>query len=231
MERLWMRKMNKKHLIIFFIALWTSVASLLYSEEVAPKSTKIAAFAGGCFWCMQKDFDDVPGVLLTTVGYTGGELVNPSYNDVSSGKTGHVEAVQVIYNPEVVTYKQLLNVYFHSIDPTDDKGQFCDRGSQYRPVIFTYTQKQGEEALKYREQLMLNKPFKEKIRVAITKAGPFYPAENYHQNYYRKHPFRYQFYRFTCGRDQRLKQLWGSQAGRQDLSPSSRDSSDRGSSS
>lgn len=201
--------MKKSHIAIFLITFWTSIASLLYSEEPSPGSTKIATFAGGCFWCTQKDFDKVPGVVSTTAGYTGGTVVNPSYEDVSSGKTGHVEAVQVVYDPQEISYRKLLVIYFHSIDPTDDKGQFCDRGNQYRPVIFTHSEAQEREAESYKEELAREKPFPGEIRVEITKAGPFYPAESYHQKYYEKNPFRYRFYRFSCGRDQRLKQLWG----------------------
>lgn len=148
-------------------------------------------------------------MVATTVGFTGGKTVDPTYEEVSAGGTGHIEAVQVTFDPKVVSYQRLLDVYFHSIDPTDEKGQFCDRGEQYRPVIFYHSAEQEKLARSYQNQLIQSRkdlPFK----VAIVPAGPFYPAEKYHQKYYQKRPLRYRLYRYSCGRDQRLKEIWGS---------------------
>ena len=178
-----------------------------------PAVTAKATFAGGCFWCVEADFDKVPGVLTTTSGYTGGTVVNPSYEQVSAKHTGHAEAVEVLYDPAKVTYEQLLQHYWHNIDPTTKDRQFCDSGSPYRTVIFAHGEAQMHAALASREALARSKPFKEPIVTDIVAAGPFYAAEEYHQDYYRKNPVRYKFYRTNCGRDARLKQLWGDQAG------------------
>lgn len=170
------------------------------------KQTEVAIFAGGCFWCMEHDFDQVPGVISTTSGYTGGTKVDPTYEEVSSGKTGHVESVQVVYDPSKVSYEHLLDFYFHNIDPTRNDGQFCDEGSQYRPVIFYENEEQKRLAEQYKQNLIASKKV-EPVLVDILPAQTFYPAEEYHQKYYKKNPIRYKFYRTTCGRDRRLKQL------------------------
>ncbi len=175
-----------------------------------PAMLETATFAGGCFWCMEPPFDALEGVVSTTAGYTGGTLAKPSYEQVSAGGTGHAESVQVIYDPQRVSYEKLLEVFWRNIDPTAVNQQFCDHGDQYRTAIFYHndTQKQAAEAsLAALEQ---SKPFKESIKTALVKAGPFYPAEDYHQDYYKKNPVRYKFYRYNCGRDQRLTELWGS---------------------
>lgn len=172
-------------------------------------NNEVATFAGGCFWCMQADLDRVPGVVSTTAGYTGGHKSNPTYKEVSAGGTGHVEAVQVIYDPSQVSYQQLLDFYFHNIDPTRDDGQFCDEGDQYRPVIFYHNQNQEQLARRYKQQL-INSQTIQPILVEIAPAQTFYPAEDYHQKYYQKNPIRYKFYRMNCGRDRRLKEVWGS---------------------
>ena len=177
------------------------------------QATAKATFAGGCFWCVESDFDKVPGVVSTTSGYTGGKLANPSYEQVSSKRTGHAEAVEVAYDPRKVSYEQLLQHYWHNIDPTVKDQQFCDHGSPYRTVIFAHDAAQLKAAEASRAALEKSKPFKEPIVTEIVMAGPFYAAEDYHQDYYRKNPVRYKFYRTSCGRDARLHELWGPLAG------------------
>ena len=174
--------------------------------------TEVATFAGGCFWCVESDFDKIPGVLSTTSGYTGGTVANPSYEQVSSKSTGHAEAVQVVFDPARVSYAQLLDKYWRSIDPTVRDRQFCDVGSPYRTAIFAHGEAQLAAARASLAALEKSKPFKEPIVTMIERAGPFYPAEEYHQDYYKKNPLRYQYYRTSCGRDARLKQLWGAAA-------------------
>jgi peptide-methionine (S)-S-oxide reductase len=168
-----------------------------------------ATFAGGCFWCMEHPFDELDGVVSTTSGYIGGHKANPSYREVSSGTTGHVEAVQIVYDPKKVSYDKLLEVFWMNVDPTDSEGQFCDRGSQYQSRIFYYTDEQKRLAEASKAALTKSKPFKEPIVTEIVAATTFYPAEEYHQDYYKKNPVRYKFYRTGCGRDARLKALWG----------------------
>jgi len=166
---------------------------------------KTATFGGGCFWCMEHAFDEVAGVVTTLSGYMGGETENPSYEAVSSGKTGHAEVVQVVYESSQITYKQLLALYWRNIDPTVKNRQFCDWGSQYRSVIFYHNAEQKELAQASKIRLDGNKPFEEPIMTEITQAGSFYPAEEYHQDFHHKNPIRYK-----CGRDRRLRALWGS---------------------
>ncbi len=168
-----------------------------------------ATFAGGCFWCVEEAFDKVKGVLSTTSGYANGKLDNPSYEQVSKGGTGHVESLQVTYDPDRVSYKKLLEVFWHNHDPTDGGGQFCDRGNQYRPVIFYHDEQQQRLAVESRNTLRSNKPFKRHILTAIEPLKVFYPAEKRHQDYHQKNPVRYKFYKFTCGRPARLEELWG----------------------
>ena len=171
-----------------------------------------ATFAGGCFWCMEPPFDKLNGVASTTSGYTGGSKTDPTYEEVSSGGTGHAEAVEVLYDPAKVSYEQLLDVFWHNVDPTVRSRQFCDVGEQYRTAIFTHDETQKRLAEASKAALEKSKPFKEGIVTEIVPAGRFYPAEEYHQDYYKKNPVRYKFYRFNCGRDQRLEQLWGKAA-------------------
>ena len=193
-------------------AFW--LAALLAPEaQAAPAEAATAIFAGGCFWCMESDFDKVPGVISTTSGYTGGSTPNPSYEQVSSEQSGHAEAVQVVFDPGKVSYAQLVELYWHFIDPTTKDRQFCDSGSSYRTAIFALDATQLAAARASKAALEKTKPFKEPIVTEIVLAGPFYPAEDYHQDYYRKNPIRYQYYRASCGRDLRLKQLWGDLAG------------------
>lgn len=182
-------------------------------KEKATHTLDKATFAGGCFWCMESPFDKLPGVVSVTVGYTGGTVKNPTYEQVSAGGTGHAEAVQIVYNPSEIGYGKLLDVFWHNTDPTVKDRQFCDVGLQYRPAIFYHGEEQRMLALKSKEELGKTKPFKEPILTEITAAGEFYPAEEYHQHYYRKNPIRYKFYRSGCGRDRRLKELWGDAAG------------------
>ncbi|GFE62439.1 peptide methionine sulfoxide reductase MsrA [Geobacter sp. AOG2] len=172
-----------------------------------------ATFAGGCFWCMEHPFDALPGVISVTSGYTGGQKKNPTYEEVSAGGTGHAEAVQIVYDPARIGYDKLLEVYWHNIDPTVKDRQFCDSGHQYRSAIFYHNEQQRRLALQSKEALEKSKPFREAIVTEITPAGVFYPAEEYHQHYYKKNPIRYRFYRASCGRDRRLKELWGNTAG------------------
>jgi peptide-methionine (S)-S-oxide reductase len=172
-----------------------------------------ATFAGGCFWCMEAPFDKLPGVLSVTPGYSGGQVKNPTYEQVSAGGTGHAESVQIIFDPSKTNYSKLLDVYWRNIDPTVTDRQFCDVGSQYRSAIFYHGEEQRRAALQSKAALEKNKPFKGPVVTEITAAGEFYPAEEYHQHYYRKNPLRYKFYRNGCGRDRRLKELWGSAAG------------------
>ena len=168
-----------------------------------------ATFAGGCFWCMEKPFDVLEGVISTTSGYTGGTTENPTYEEVSSGITGHAESVQVLYDPKKITYGRLLEAFWRNIDPTNPNGQFVDRGKQYRPAIFYHSEEQRKEAEQSREELEKSGRFREPIRTEIVKAGSFYPAEEYHQDYYKKNPVRYNFYRSRSGRDDFLKKTWG----------------------
>ena len=172
-----------------------------------PSKPAVATFAGGCFWCVEADFDKVAGVISTTSGYTGGHAVNPSYEQVSRGGTGHAEAVEIAYDPTKVTYEQLLDVFWHNIDPLAKNAQFCDHGDQYRTAIFYHDEKQraAAEASKAAVQARLEA----QVQTEITPAGPFYKAEDYHQDYHSKNPIRYKFYRLSCGRDARLQELWG----------------------
>jgi peptide-methionine (S)-S-oxide reductase len=171
----------------------------------------VAVFAGGCFWCTESDFDHVKGVVSTTSGYTGGKVANPDYHQVSAGGTGHAEAVQVIYDPKQVSYEKLLTYYWHSVDPTVKDAQFCDHGSQYRTAIFVGNDEERKlaEASKKTVESELKKP----IYTQIAQAGAFYPAEEYHQDFYKKNATKYKFYRWNCGRDQRLEQIWGKPKG------------------
>ena len=176
-------------------------------------ATAKATFAGGCFWCMEPPYDKLDGVISTTSGYIGGSKANPTYEQVSSGSTGHAEAVQVVYDPKKVSYEKLLDVFWHNIDPTQKDAQFCDHGTQYRTAIFTHDASQKRLAEASKAALDKSKPFKGEIVTQIAEATTFYPAEDYHQDYYVKNPVRYKYYRTGCGRDNRLKDLWGAAAG------------------
>ncbi|GAB2794955.1 peptide-methionine (S)-S-oxide reductase MsrA [Halomonas shantousis] len=171
----------------------------------------VATFAGGCFWCMEPPYDRLDGVKSTTSGYTGGHVDNPSYQQVSAGQTGHAEAVKVVYDPDVIDYATLLDVFWHNIDPFAEDRQFCDTGSQYRSAIFTHDEEQRR--LAEQSKAALKQHFERNIATQIEPAGEFWAAEDYHQDYYRKNPVRYRFYRAGCGRDERLKEVWGDAAG------------------
>lgn len=166
-----------------------------------------AIFAGGCFWCIEHAFDELPGVLSTTSGYTGGNVPNPTYSEVSHGGTGHYEAVKVIYNPSKISYDDLLTVFWHNIDPLNDKGQFCDYGDSYRSAIFYNNEDQKNAALASKKDI--EQELNAKAFTEILQFTTFYPAEEYHQNYHKKNPVRYKLYRYGCSRDKRLKALWG----------------------
>jgi len=183
------------------------------SSDTDKSQYQTAIFAGGCFWCMEPPYDNLDGVISTTSGYTGGSKKDPSYKEVSRGVTGHAEAVQIIYDPTRVSYDELLNVFWHNIDPTNANGQFCDWGNQYRSEIFYQDAEQEKLAKQSKSALIESKPFDAPVVTEITQASTFYPAEDYHQDYYQKNPVRYKFYRYGCGRDKRLEELWGKSAG------------------
>ena len=187
-------------------------AAVVGSPEVkAPKVAK-ATFAGGCFWCMEPPFDKLSGVVSTTSGYTGGQQDHPTYEQVSAGGTGHAEAVEILYDPGKISYERLLEVFWHNIDPLDAKGQFCDRGDQYRTAIFTHDTAQLQAAQASKRALEESQRLGKPIQTEIVSASTFFPAEDYHQDFYQKHPLKYKFYRYSCGRDARLRELWGSDA-------------------
>jgi peptide-methionine (S)-S-oxide reductase len=177
------------------------------SAPAAPGPRAEAVVAGGCFWCTESDFDKLPGVVSTTSGYTGGRVANPTYEQVSDGNSGHIESVRVVYDPTKLSYAKLVAHLFRTVDPLDAGGQFCDRGDQYRSAIFVANRQQRAiaEATKARASAALKKP----IATLILPAAKFYPAEGYHQDYYKKNPTKYRFYRWNCGRDKRLAQVWG----------------------
>jgi peptide-methionine (S)-S-oxide reductase len=190
-----------------------SAAILTAATVFAANNLEKATFAGGCFWCMEHPFDQIPGVVSVTPGYTGGQKLNPTYQEVSAGGTGHAESIQIVYDPSKVTYEKLLDVYWHNIDPTTKDRQFCDAGNQYRSAIFYHNEKQRQSAIQSRDLLEKKNILKAAIATEIVQASEFYPAEDYHQHYYKKNPFRYKLYRTSCGRDSRLKELWGADAG------------------
>ncbi len=194
------------------ITLVLTASALLYIQPAAAQNTQTAVFAGGCFWCVESDFDKVPGVISTTSGYTGGKTTNPTYDQISSKDTGHAEVVKIVFDPNKVSYAKLLDIFWHSIDPTTKNAQFCDVGSPYRTAIFAQDAAQLEAAKKSLADLEKTKPFKEPIVTEINPVSVFYSAEDYHQDYYVKNPVRYKYYRTSCGRDARLKQLWGDKA-------------------
>ncbi len=198
--------------LILTLAL-TATALAAGGKPAAPlpgNDLAVATFAGGCFWCMEPPYDKIDGVERTVSGYTGGSVERPTYEEVSAGGTGHYEAVRVVYDPERVDYERLLYVYWRNVDPFDAGGQFCDRGSSYRTAIFTHDDRQRRLAERTRKALAQR--FGEEIATVVEPAGAFYPAEDYHQDYYRKNPLRYKFYRFACGRDDRLDEIWGEAA-------------------
>ena len=186
-------------------------APQLHAADSAPTHA-VATFAGGCFWCMQPPFENLNGVLSTTVGYTGGHTKNPTYQEVSAGGTGHAESVQIEYDPAKISYQQLLDVFWHNVDPLTPNAQFCDHGDQYRTAIFYHDETQRRLAEESKQQLERTMRFGRPIVTQIVSATEFYPAEEYHQKYHEKNPVRYKYYRWNCGRDRRLKELWGDKA-------------------
>lgn len=193
---------------------FNSVAETKISAESANGATTARAiFAGGCFWCMEAPFDVLPGVISTTSGYLNGQKKDPTYQEVSAGTTGHTEGVEVVYDPKKISYEKLLETFWLNIDPTTANKQFCDSGSQYRSGIYFVDAAQEKAARDSKAVLDKSKPFKEAIQTEIVAAAKFYPAEDYHQDYYKKNPIRYKYYRNGCGRDARLKQIWGDKAG------------------
>jgi peptide-methionine (S)-S-oxide reductase len=198
-----------KFLTMLVAACGLALTALAQSPAPVPDQGKQAhaTFAGGCFWCVEADFDKVSGVISTTSGYTGGKVANPTYQQVSAGGTGHTEAVEVVYDPAKVSYEKLLDVFWRNHDPLAKNAQFCDHGEQYRAGIFYHDEEQRRLAEASRQAAQAR--FKQPIQTEVTRAGPFYRAEDYHQDYYLKNPVRYKFYRYNCGRDQRLEQLWG----------------------
>jgi peptide-methionine (S)-S-oxide reductase len=188
---------------------WIFFAALLAAAPLQAQNTQKATFAMGCFWCAEEAFEKVAGVLTVVSGYTGGSVKNPSYDQVSTGRTGHTEAVEVTYDPAKVSYEKLLDTFWLNHDPTVKDRQFCDAGSQYRPEIFYHSPEQKRLADASRAKWEKAKPFKQPIVTPITQASAFYPAEEYHQDYYKKNPVQYRFYVTGCGRYARLDQLWG----------------------
>lgn len=194
--------------LFFSLMLRNSGAVSEGQENMNQESLKKATFAGGCFWCMEPPFEKLEGVVSVTSGYTGGREKNPTYEDVSAGRTGHTESVEILYDPAKITYGELLDVFWRNIDPTAVDRQFVDTGKQYRTAVFYHDEKQKKEAEVTREALNRSGRFKKPVVTEISEAGPFYPAEDYHQDYYRKNPLRYKFYRFGSGRDQFLDAVW-----------------------
>jgi peptide-methionine (S)-S-oxide reductase len=179
------------------------------SQAAADATLGKAYFAGGCFWCMEEAFEKVDGVLSATLGYMGGTVSNPTYEEVSAGRTGHAESVEVVYDPAKVSYQKLLDAFWRNVDPITPNAQFCDRGNQYRSAIFFQTDEEKRTSDSSKLAIEQSRRFKEPIVTQIVMAQQFYPAEDYHQDYYKKNPVRYKFYKYNCGRAQRLEELWG----------------------
>ena len=192
------------------LSLWMLGLSAQATELPPPGAGQAeATFAGGCFWCMEPPFEALPGVASVTSGYIGGSKIDPTYEEVSSGGTGHAEAVRVVYDPAVVTYEKLLEVFWHNVDPLTPNRQFCDAGTQYRSAIFFHGEAQADAAKASKVALEKSGRFKQEIVTEIVATGPFYAAEDYHQDYYKHNAVRYKFYRHHCGRDKRLQEVWG----------------------
>jgi methionine-S-sulfoxide reductase len=213
--------MSRKKPVIYPIGVIVlGLISFVYADDVknasqsAEAKLEKATFAGGCFWCMEPPFDKLDGVISTTVGYAGGQEKDPTYKEVSSGKTGHAEAIEIVYDPSRVTYTELLDVFWRNIDPTQVDGQFADLGRQYRTAIFYHDEEQRRLAVASKEELENSGRFDEEIVTEIVPVREFYRAEEYHQDYSKKNPLRYKFYRYGSGRDQFLKKVWGKEQGR-----------------
>jgi len=196
--------------LIFLLSLFiTPIFAANQAASPIAGQEEIAIFAGGCFWCMEPAFDKLDGVISTTSGYTAGHIKNPTYKEVSAGGSGHTEAMQVIFDPEKISYAELLDVFWKNIDPVAVNRQFCDSGTQYRSGIYYRNKAQEMAAKQSLQQLEKSRPFEGVIATEIVAASTFYPAEDYHQDYYQKNPIRYKYYRYRCGRDQRLQDIWG----------------------
>ncbi len=216
-----MMQIFSRRVVLMYVAIGMAALSLSLSPGHAQKGkpqpgklqhAKVAIVAGGCFWCVESDYDKVPGVLSTTSGYIGGTLKNPAYKQVARGGTGHAEAVKIVYDPKVISYDRILHIFWRTTDPLTAGGQFCDRGDQYRNAIFYLDEAQRKAAVRSKTQLQESGLLKGKIVTTIEKATRFYPAEGYHQNYAKRSPVKYKFYRWNCGRDRRVKEIWGKEA-------------------
>ena len=180
-----------------------------FAETATEPKLESVVLGGGCFWCIEADYEKLDGVVDVISGYAGGHVKNPTYQQVSAGGSGHIEVVKVIYDANKINYSQILDYFWRHVDPTRDDGQFCDRGSQYRPAIFYQDEAEKKLAIASTKKTEETKPFEQTLKVELIQADTFYPAEDYHQDYYKKNPVRYNFYRFNCGRDARVEQLWG----------------------
>jgi peptide-methionine (S)-S-oxide reductase len=202
---------SSRRLVIWTLGLLALGVSAVWPARDTVKAAAPATtyFAGGCFWCMEEVFEKVEGVIGVVSGYMGGTVANPSYEQVSAGQTGHAESVEVTYDPDNVSYQKLLEVFWRNVDPVTANAQFCDRGTQYRAVVFYGTEEEQKQAEASKRAIEQSKRFAEPIVTQLRKASLFYPAEEYHQDFYKKNPIRYKYYKFSCGRAQRLEALWG----------------------
>jgi len=191
---------------VLLVGTWNVQSTVLAAADTMPGK---AYFAGGCFWCMEEVFEKVEGVLSATSGYMGGTVSNPTYEEVSAGRTGHTESVEVVYDPAKVSYQKLLDAFWRNVDPITPNAQFCDHGNQYRSAIFFRTDEEKRASDSSKQAIEQSRRFKEPIVTQIVMAPQFYPAEEYHQDFYKKNPIRYKFYKYNCGRAQRLEELWG----------------------
>lgn len=191
---------------IYVFILLAIVSTSVYANSEKLQSTILA---GGCFWCIEADFEKLNGVVDVVSGYAGGHIGDPTYQQVSSGTSGHIEVVKVTFDAAKISYSEILDYFWHHVDPTRNDGQFCDKGPQYRPAIFYNDNMQKEDAIRSIRKIEASKPFPDALKVELIQASTFYPAEDYHQDYYKKNAYRYKFYRYSCGRDARVKELWG----------------------
>jgi methionine-S-sulfoxide reductase len=203
-------KLSLLPLILVWIMLNTSQADepVKLAKTTSP-NFKTIILAGGCFWCIEADYEKLNGIINVVSGYSGGHIKHPTYEQVSAGGSGHIEVVEVTYNPKIIDHSYILGYFWRHIDPTRNDGQFCDRGPQYRPAIFYTNETEKQAILKSADNIEKNKNFKAPLKVEFIQTSVFYPAEDYHQDYYKKNPIRYKYYRFSCGRDARVDELWG----------------------
>ncbi|MBS0152290.1 MAG: peptide-methionine (S)-S-oxide reductase MsrA [Nitrospira sp.] len=191
------------------LIVWTMLTNVPLVETPGASPSAKAYFAGGCFWCMEEALEKVEGVVSVVSGYMGGTVANPTYEEVSAGRTGHAESVEVTYDPTKVTYQKLLDAFWHNVDPLTPNAQFCDHGTQYRSAVFYSTEEEKRQAEESKAAIEQTKKFPAPIVTQLAPASTFYPAEDYHQDYYKKNPFRYKYYKYGCGRANRLEALWG----------------------